>query len=87
MKRRDFISLIGGAAAWPLASRARPGKSHTILWVSTDAQPDPFIDGFREGMRALGYGEGRNLVFVLRCPGKERKGEHEARPYGRTFAR
>ena len=70
MKRRDFISLIGGAAAWPLASRARPGKSHTILWVSTDAQPDPFIDGFREGMRALGYGEGRNLVFVLRyAPG------------------
>ena len=70
MKRRDFISLIGGAAAWPLASRAQPGKSHTILWVSTDAQPDPFIDGFREGMRALGYVEGRNLVFVLRyAPG------------------
>jgi putative ABC transport system substrate-binding protein len=39
---------------------------HVILWVSTETQPDPFIDGFRDGMRALGYIEGRNLSFVLR---------------------
>jgi putative ABC transport system substrate-binding protein len=70
MKRRDFISAIGGAAAWPLASRAQPGKVHTILWVSTEAQPDPFIAGFREGMKARGYSEGQNVVFVLRyAPG------------------
>ena len=70
MRRREIISLIGGAAAWPLASRAQPGKVHTILWVSTEAQPDPFIAGFREGMKARGYIEGQNLVFVLRyAPG------------------
>jgi putative tryptophan/tyrosine transport system substrate-binding protein len=70
MRRREFISVIGGAAALPLASRAQPGKVHTILWVSTEAQPDPFIAGFREGMKARGYIEGQNLVFVLRyAPG------------------
>ena len=70
MRRREFISAIGGAAAWPLASRAQPGKVHTILWVSTEAQPDPFIAGFREGMKARGYSEGQNVVFVLRyAPG------------------
>jgi putative tryptophan/tyrosine transport system substrate-binding protein len=70
MRRREIISLIGGAAAWPLASRAQPGKVHTILWVSTEAQPDPFIAGFREGMKARDYIEGQNLVFVLRyAPG------------------
>jgi len=37
-----------------------------ILWVSTEAQPDPFIAGFREGMRERGYVEGQNLAFVLR---------------------
>jgi putative ABC transport system substrate-binding protein len=36
------------------------------LWVSTEAQPDPFIAGFREGMRERGYMEGQNLAFVLR---------------------
>jgi putative ABC transport system substrate-binding protein len=41
-------------------------KTHFILWVSTEAQPDPFIAGFREGMRERGYIEGQNLAFVLR---------------------
>jgi putative ABC transport system substrate-binding protein len=36
------------------------------LWVSTEAQPDPFIDGFRDGMRARGYIEGQDLAFTLR---------------------
>jgi len=43
---------------------------HTILWVSTEAQPDPFVDGFREGLRERGYIEGQNLAFILRyAPG------------------
>lgn len=67
MKRRTFLTGLGGAiAAWPLAVGARPGKARTILWVSTEAQPDPFIDGFREGMREHGYSEGQNLAFLLR---------------------
>ena len=70
MRRRAFLNILGSALAWPLTSRAQPGKVHLILWVSTEAQPDPFIAGFREGMRERGYVEGENLVFVLRyAPG------------------
>jgi putative ABC transport system substrate-binding protein len=71
MRRRAFIALAGGAAAWPLAARAQqPSRTHFILWVSTEAQPDPFIAGFREGMRQRGYVEGQNLGLILRyAPG------------------
>ena len=72
MQRRQFITLLGGAAAaWPLAARAQQGaKVHFILWVSTEVQPDPFIAGFRQGMKDRGYVEGQNLAFVLRyAPG------------------
>ena len=71
MRRRTFLTGLGGAiAAWPLAVGAQPGKVRTILWVSTEAQPDPFIDGFRDGMRERGYSEGQNLAFTLRyAPG------------------
>ena len=67
MRRRGIIAGLAALAAQPLAGQAQqPGKVHTILWVSTEAQPDPFIEGFREGMRERGYVEGRNLSFVLR---------------------
>jgi putative tryptophan/tyrosine transport system substrate-binding protein len=71
MKRREFIALLGGLATWPRPARAQqPANLHSILWVSTEAQPDPFIAGFREGMREQGYVEGQNLAFVLRyAPG------------------
>jgi putative tryptophan/tyrosine transport system substrate-binding protein len=70
MRRREFLTVLGSAAVWPVASRAQTGKVHVILWVSTEAQPDPFIGGFREGMRQLGYVEGKDLTFVLRyAPG------------------
>lgn len=71
MRRREFIVFLSGAAAWPLAARAQqPPRTHFILWVSTEAQPDPFIAGFREGMRQRGYVEGQNLGFILRyAPG------------------
>jgi putative tryptophan/tyrosine transport system substrate-binding protein len=52
--------------AWPLASRAQEAtKLYRIFWMSTGAQPDPFLDGFREGLRARGYVEGKNVVFEL----------------------
>jgi len=72
MQRREFITLLGASAAvWPLAGYAQQGtKVHFILWVSTEAQPDPFIAGFRQGMKDRGYAEGQNLAFVLRyAPG------------------
>src|SRR6476660_7706240 len=66
MRRRDFITLVGGALAWPLAAHAQaPTKLYRIFWVSTESQPDPFLDGFREGLRARGYVEGKNVAFEL----------------------
>ena len=66
MTRRAFIALVGGAMAWPLIARAQQAtKLHRILWVSTQTRPDPFFDGFREGLRAQGYVEGKNVVFEL----------------------
>jgi putative tryptophan/tyrosine transport system substrate-binding protein len=74
MRRRDFIALVGGATAWPLVVRAQEAtRLHRILWVSTQSQPDPFLDGFREGLRAKGYVEGKNVVFELHyAPGDPR---------------
>src|SRR5258705_6537718 len=66
MRRRDFMTLVGGALAWPLAAHGQaPTKLYRIFWVSTETQPDPFLEGFREGLRARGYVEGKNLTFEL----------------------
>ncbi len=66
IRRRDFMRLIGGALAWPLAAHAQaPTKLYRIFWVSTGTQPDPFLEGFREGLRARGYVEGKNVAFEL----------------------
>ncbi len=67
MRRREFIALLGGATtAWPLTAHGQIApKTQSILWVSTEAQPDPFIASFREGMRERGYVEGQNITFVL----------------------
>jgi putative ABC transport system substrate-binding protein len=69
MKRREFIALLGGAAAtWPLAARAQqPGKVYRIgfLWDSPNAFLDA-LEAFRQGLRDLGYVEGRNIVIEYR---------------------
>src|SRR6478752_9916084 len=61
MKRREFITLAGGAAAaWPLTARAQqPGKIPHI-GIIDDA---PRWNGFRHGLRDLGYLEGQNIAF------------------------
>jgi len=71
MRRRELIAGLAAATAAPAVLRAQSApKVEFILWVSTEAQPDPFIAGFREGMRERGYIEGQNLAFVLRyAPG------------------
>ena len=64
MRRREFISLVGGAAAWPLAAcaqRPAPGKWRLGLLAQTRRQ-----DVLRQGLRELGYLEGNNLVIDAR---------------------
>jgi putative ABC transport system substrate-binding protein len=66
MRRRDFIALAGAALAYPATALAEDStRVYRIFWLSTQSQPDPFLDGFREGMRARGYVEGKNLVLEL----------------------
>jgi putative tryptophan/tyrosine transport system substrate-binding protein len=61
MKRREFITLLGGAAAArPLAAGAQ-AKRARIGWFTV--APHPYIDGFRRGLRELGWIEGENLVI------------------------
>jgi putative ABC transport system substrate-binding protein len=68
MKRRDFITLLGGAAvAWPLAARAQqPGKLARIGFLTLATGPTPAIKGFERGLQQLGYVEGQNLVLIYR---------------------
>src|SRR5438477_10391821 len=69
MKRREFISLIGGATAWPLAARAQQaGKIYRIGILETipAARNAANLDALRKGLRELGYVEGRNLVIEYR---------------------
>ena len=67
MKRRTFITLLGGAAAWPLAARAqqqampvigvlRPNRQHVV---------ETFAEPFRRYMKAIGWEEGRNIRFLF----------------------
>ena len=71
MRRRAFVAGLGAATAWPFRTGAQvPSNLKTILWVSTEAQPDPFITSFREAMRDRGYVEGQNIAFALQyAPG------------------
>jgi putative tryptophan/tyrosine transport system substrate-binding protein len=72
MRRRDALALLGSiAGVWPFAARAQQTPTtRRIFWVSTESQPDPFIDGFREGLRQRGYVEGRNVTLESRyAPG------------------
>ena len=65
MKRRDFITLLGGAtAAWPLAGRAQQPKVYRIgALLVGNADVNSFRTELREELRRYGYVEGQNLIF------------------------
>jgi putative ABC transport system substrate-binding protein len=69
MIRRDFITLLGGAAAWPLAARAQqPAKLPTIglLGSSTPLAMSQWVAAFVQRLRDLGWTEGRTVVIEYR---------------------
>src|SRR6059036_818625 len=70
VKRRQFITLLGGAAvAWPLAARAQqPGKLPTIgfLGQSTRSAGSEWVAAFVQRLRELGWNEGRTIVIEYR---------------------
>ena len=68
MRRREFIGLLGGAAAvWPLAAHAQQPKMPTVgALVIGNINPEQFWREFRQGLRDLGYVEGQNIRFEFR---------------------
>jgi putative ABC transport system substrate-binding protein len=76
MRRRDFITALGAAASWPLAARSQqPGRVYRVALVFTTSPVSemagydpihPLARSFVQGLRALGYVQGQNLVMEPR---------------------
>jgi len=75
MNRREVITLLGGAAAWPLAARAqeiqRVRRIAVFMGVADDAQGRTRVQGLVQGLQELGWTEGRNVQIVYRFAGGE----------------
>ena len=66
MKRREFITLIGGAATtWPLVARAQePGRTYRLGVLLPVARDEPAMVAFLDELRLHGFVEGRNLAIL-----------------------
>ena len=73
-RRREFITLLGTAAAWPLAARAQQGDSVRRIGVlmagdENDPLEKTFVSAFTQAIAGLGWTEGRNVRMDLRWGG------------------
>jgi putative ABC transport system substrate-binding protein len=68
MKRREFVMLLAGATAWPLAARAQPSGSPVIGYLGSGLAEDQvsLVEATRRGLKEAGYVEGRNLAIEYR---------------------
>src|SRR5690242_16045142 len=68
MRRREFITLLGGGAAWPIAARAQQAGMPVVGFLSSRAPGDSadLVMAFRRGLQDAGFVEGQNLVIAFR---------------------
>jgi putative tryptophan/tyrosine transport system substrate-binding protein len=68
MRRREFVTLVGVAAAWPLAAQAQPEKMPVIGWLRSVSNADAasLLAGFRQGLKESGFVEGDNVLVEVR---------------------
>jgi putative ABC transport system substrate-binding protein len=70
MRRRDFISLVGGAASWPVLVRAQPPPMPVIGFLTQAADEDQ-LRGFQQGLKETGFVEGENVSILYRSAENE----------------
>ena len=66
MRRREFIRLVGGAAAWPLAALAQQPAMPVIGFLRSGQPPKSWVEAFQQGLRERGYVDGQNIVVEFR---------------------